>query len=308
MTEKVGSVTLHLDDYPGEDLYSDGEIEDEMLQIAMEHRKEEFDSIAAQKSSWPILYHFSSIRTNILNWYPIKKTDRVLEIGSGCGAITGTLAEKAAHVSCIELSKKRSLINAHRNADCDNIDIWLGNFEDVEQKMPADFDVITLIGVFEYASQYIHSRHPYTDFLRTVLRHLKPGGHLIIAIENRLGMKYFAGCTEDHVGTFFEGIEGYPNTDYAHTFSKPEIEKVMDKAGAVNRTFYYPYPDYKLPMAVYSDAYLPKKGELIQNMNNFDRKRTVLFDEAKAFDSVIEAGLFPLFSNSFCIDITGETI
>ena len=45
---------------------------------------------------------------------PITKEDRVLEIGAGCGAITGTLAAKAGSVDCIELSRSRSLVNATR--------------------------------------------------------------------------------------------------------------------------------------------------------------------------------------------------
>ena len=46
-----------------------------------------------------------------------------------------------------------------------------------------------------------------------------------MAIENKLGLKYFAGCKEDHVGRMFEGIEGYKNTSGVETFSKRELEK-----------------------------------------------------------------------------------
>ena len=37
MTEKIGNVVLDMTYYPGEDHYSDGDIEDELLQVAMEH-------------------------------------------------------------------------------------------------------------------------------------------------------------------------------------------------------------------------------------------------------------------------------
>mgnify|MGYP006938600231 CR=1 FL=1 len=40
----------------------------------------------------------------------------------------------------------------------------------------------------------------------------------MIAIENRLGLKYWAGCTEDHVGKYFEGLENYPDTRSVRTF------------------------------------------------------------------------------------------
>ena len=56
-------------------------------------------------------------------------------------------------------------------------------------------------------------------------------------------------------------------------------------------------------MSIYSDEYLPKTGELRQNLENFDRSRMMLFDEARALDSIIKAGLFPLFSNSYFIEL-----
>lgn len=303
---KIGAVELDETYYPGVDLYCDGAVEDELLEIVSTYPEEAYNQVIAEKKDWAILYHLSHIRTNIVEWMPITKEESVLEIGSGCGAITGMLSDKAAKVDCIELSKKRSMINANRNKNRENITIKLGNFQEVEANLTEKYDWITLIGVFEYGQGYIDSPNPYKDFLLKTAAHLKPGGKVVIAIENRLGMKYFAGCTEDHCGVLFEGIEGYRTTNGARTFSKPELEKIMDEAGFTKREFYYPYPDYKLPMSIYSDAYLPKLGELRNNRNNFDRKRVTLFEESEAFDSIIESGLFPQFSNSFLVVMERE--
>lgn len=301
MQEQIGKVILDYEYYPGMDLYSDGAVEDELLEIAQTCEESELNKVIAEKKSWPVLYHFSHVRENIIEWMPITKEHKVLEIGAGCGAITGVLAKKAKSVTCIDLSKKRSLVNANRHKDKDNIKICVGNFQDIEGNMTETFDYITLIGVFEYGEGYIDSETPYVDFLKKIAGHLTPNGKIVIAIENRLGLKYFAGCTEDHVGIYFEGIEGYPNTNGVKTFSKPELEKVIGDAGFDKGEFYYPYPDYKLPMSIYSDKYLPKVGELIHNMNNFDRERMVLFNEARAFDTMVQSGVFSLFSNSFLV-------
>ena len=67
--------------------------------------------------------------------------------------------------------------------------------------------------------------------------------------------------------------------------------------------FYYTYPDYKFATNIYYDEYLPKKGELRNNMRNFDSDRLLLFDEGLAFDGIIDAELFPHFSNSFFVEI-----
>ena len=243
MQEKIGNVTLDYTYYPGEDLYSDGPVEEELLEIAKHYREEELNDVIAQRKSWPVLYHFSHVRKNILEWLPITKEDKVLEIGSGCGAVTGALAEKAGALTCIELSKMRSTINAYRNRDYDNIKIMVGNFQDIEKNLEEKFDYITLIGVFEYSEGYIGTKEPYVEMLRRISGHLKPGGKIIIAIENRLGLKYWAGCTEDHTGTYFEGLEGYPKTEGVKTFSKKELSDIISQAGEFSTSFYYPYPD-----------------------------------------------------------------
>lgn len=308
MEEKIGKVTLDLTWYPGEDLYSDGPVEEELLEIARTYKEEELNQVIAERNSWAVLYHFSHIRQNILEWLPIEKEHKVLEIGSGCGAITGALARKAKEVTCIELSKMRSTINAYRNQEYDNVKILVGNFQDIEKNLEETYDYITLIGVFEYSEGYIGTKEPYVEMIRRISRHLAPGGKLVIAIENRLGLKYWAGCTEDHVGTYFEGIEGYPNTSGVKTFSRKELLDTIQAAGDFRTTFYYPYPDYKFPMSIYSDAYLPKKGELRDNFCNYDRVRMQLFQEPKVYDTLVDAGMFSEFSNSFLVLVEKEDV
>lgn len=303
-TEKIGKVTLDYSLYSGTDLYTDGSIEDELLDIAMNRSSVEYDNIIEERSDWPTLYHFSSLRENIVSWLPISKSDKVLEVGSGCGAITGAFCKKAGEVVSCDLSKKRSLINAHRHMDADNLTIHVGNFLDIEKTLPNDFAYICLIGVFEYGTCYIPSKTPYEDFLEMLKTHLAPEGRLVIAIENKYGMKYFAGCTEDHTGRFFDGIEDYPNGGSARTFSRNKLESLIKGAGFKNYQFYYPYPDYKFPNTIFSEKRLPGAGELINNMRNFDRDRIVLFDEKKAFNGTLYDEEFETFSNSFMV-VTG---
>ena len=306
LPEKIGKVTLDYRFYPGEDLYSDGAIEDEILKIVKDSAKVEYPSIIERKMSWPILYHLSALRGNIVDWLPIKSTDKVLEIGAGCGAITDKLSQKAGWVTCVDLSAKRSQINAWRNQHRDNIEILVGNFSDIEPALAADYDYICMIGVFEYGQSYIHTGTPYEDFLRIMQRHVKDNGRIVIAIENKFGLKYWAGCKEDHSGMYFDGLEGYPDGGSARTFTRRGLEKIFKSCGVKDYSFYYPYPDYKFPTVIYSDKRLPNQGELIDNMRNFDRDRMVLFNEKYVFDEIIKDEVFDLFSNSY-MAIIGKT-
>jgi 2-polyprenyl-3-methyl-5-hydroxy-6-metoxy-1,4-benzoquinol methylase len=306
MTEQIGNITLDYSCYPGEDLYCDGAVEDELLELARTHKNNDFDRIIEERSSWPILYHLSPLRANIIDWIPMDKNAKVLEVGSGCGAITGKLSEKAGSVTCVDLSKKRSHINAYRHQEKENVLIHVGHFKDIEKNLESDFDFIFLIGVFEYAKGYMGSDTPYEDFMQILLKHLKPGGHMVIAIENKLGLKYFAGAKEDHLGDYFSGIENYPRGGGVHTFTRKGLEKICESCGVTDYSFYYPYPDYKFPTTIFSDRRLPKVGELSNNFRNFDRERLLLFDEKNAFDSMIEEGLFDLYSNSYLLMIGKE--
>lgn len=299
MTEQIGKITLDLTHYPGEDFYCDGQIEDELLEITRNCAEVEYQKIIEERASWPILYHLSPLRENIVDWIPIKPDAKVLEVGSGCGAITGALARKAGQVVCVDLSKKRSQINAYRHSECENVTIHVGNFKDIEPDLPADFDYIFLIGVFEYGQSYMGTDKPFEEFLSIIMKHLAKGGRVVIAIENKYGLKYFAGCKEDHLGTYFSGIENYAEGGSVRTFSRKGLEKIFAACGVKKYQFYYPYPDYKFMTTLYSDAYLPGKGELSNNLRNFDRDRMVLFDEKYAFDGIVEDNLFSVFANSY---------
>lgn len=305
LPKQIGNVKLNYEFYPGEDLYSDGDIEDELLAITKNAARLEYPAIIEQKNNWPVLYHLSPLRGNIVDWLPVTKDMKVLEIGSGCGAITDKLSEKAGHVTCVDLSAKRSMINAYRNQDRDNIEIYVGNFSDIEPVLPTDYDLICLIGVFEYGNSYIPTITPYEDFFQIMRKHKKETGLLVIAIENKFGLKYWAGCTEDHVGTYFAGLEGYPDGGSARTFTRKGLEKIFERCGEKNYHFYYPYPDYKFPTTIYSDQRKPFQGELTDNIRNFDRDRMVLFREKYVYDSTIADDYFDVFANSYMV-VIGE--
>ncbi|MCI5480130.1 MAG: class I SAM-dependent methyltransferase, partial [Lachnospiraceae bacterium] len=279
------------------DTYSDGNIEEELLNMLESGMTE--TEILEQKQDWAALYHLSPIRENLLAWYPFRKTDRILEIGAGCGAITGILCKKAGWVDAIELSERRARINSVKNRAMENLCIYIGNFEDFRPEQ--EYDYITLIGVLEYCGSFIQSVTPYLDMLCMVRKYLKPEGQLILAIENKYGMKYWAGAKEDHTGRYFEGIEDYGNTKGVCTFSKAELQRMLQKTGYGKLKFYYPQQDYKMPQTIYSENYMPKAGDLRNITVTYDQNRLQLFREEAVYDSLCRDDMFGYFSNSFLI-------
>ena len=299
--EKIGNVTLNYRFYKGSDQYSDGDVENTLLKIVQEH--DSYEEVLMQEDDWALLYHLSPMRENLLEWYDFGEGKSLLEIGAGCGGITGLFCRKCDRVVAIDLSKRRSTINAYRNKNADNLEILVGNFEDLS--IDEKFDYVTLIGVLEYSIYYINSDNPFVDMLKRAKAYLKPGGKLIVAIENKYGIKYWAGAREDHTGNLADGLMGYQGVERVRTFSREGLEALLKEAGLGSLEFYYPLPDYKLPTAVYSEKYLPKTYPVIGNTPNYDRDRYSYFDEEKVMNELIQEGKFEMFANSFLVFCDG---
>lgn len=297
MKEKIGMVKLNYSFYNENEIYSDGDkIEEELLEIC---KNGDIERTVYESNKWPILYHLSDIRGNIIDWYPFKENCTVLEVGCGCGAISGFLCKKANRVVGIELSKRRSIINAYRNKDCDNLEIYIGNFKNIE--LNEKFDYVTLIGVLEYSPNYIGGDQPFETMINSIKKYLKPEGKILIAIENKMGLKYLNGAKEDHVGKSFIGMEDYRYISSVRTFSKPELCDLLKRCNIDKYEFYYPVPDYKMPLAIYSDQYLPKIGDVRIWGMNYDQIRYAFYNEAIMADQVCKDELFSYFANSFLL-------
>ncbi len=204
-------------------------------------------------TDWPSQYHLTSARANIMR--PFEQTLKganVLEIGAGCGAISRYLGECGADVLALEGSPRRASIARSRTRDLHNITVLAEKFD--QFTCDHQFDVITLIGVLEYANLFTPGDNPALIMLQRVRQLLKPEGKLIIAIENQLGLKYFAGAPEDHFGKPMVGIEGRYGKDQAQTFGRPVLTKLLQQAGFEAANFLAPFPDYKLPSSIVTEA------------------------------------------------------
>lgn len=308
-SKTVGSLTVHHTAAKiGKQTYSDGTIEDTLLTLFRDNPdpQPKIDAILRGNPTWAETYHLSSQRENLLNWFPFGKDKSVIEIGAGCGPITNLLARSCKAVTAVELSERRAMVNAYRNQHFKNVEIVISNVEDYYQAFPKKkFDYATSIGVLEYAGRYISGPQPFHDFIGLMKQGLKKDGQVIIAIENKLGLKYWSGSREDHVQLPFESIQDYPHYNGIRTFGKQELKQLLEECGLADITFYYPVPDYKMPKAVYSDGFLPGNGAeppygLLPTPAP-DQPRDHIFSEQLAMRSIVQNNLFDQFANSFLV-------
>lgn len=291
--------------YKGEDLYSDGDVENKVIKIIAANPDTDYEEAISNNYSWPVFYHLTRIRQNLLNWYPFKEQSDVLEIGCGMGAITELLCKKCNSVTAVELSKRRATATYLRCRKYDNLEIIVGNLNDIQ--FNKKYDYITLIGVLEYQNNFTSSSNPFRDFLSKIKQLLKPDGKLIIAIENKYGLKYWCGAPEDHSGIPYDGINNYVYSNVARTFSKKQLERLVKSVGFSNTYFYYPLPDYKMPQVVYSEDYLPKNGSIDNWIPYYEPNgNSMISDEEHIYGDLVDNDVFEFFANSFMVECSAD--
>src|SRR5438445_2173035 len=225
------------------------------------------DQLFGAAATWPQLYHLASSRANILRALDLPRSAAVLEVGAGCGAISRYLGETCDLVDAVEPSLERARVARRRTRDLRNVEVFVGDATHIPAE-PA-YDLVVVVGVLEYSGAGAAEAGPYLAFLSRLGSALRDGGTLIIAIENRLGVKYLAGSPEDHTGRVYDSIEGYiRGATEARTFSRAELEELLGRSG-FTPSFLSVFPDYKLARAVLSDELYPAERSLAWRIPTF---------------------------------------
>lgn len=260
----------------------------------------DLDSLLKNDKDYELQFHFNPQRHNILNVCDIKKEDKCLEIGASYGAISEAILKYTEHLDSIEESKNKSIINEIRNNKHEDFNIYVGKLTDI--KLEKRYDKIFIIGSLENAKLYFpNSLNPYLDLLLKIKSYLNEKGKIFIALNNKYGFKYFSGSKDDNSNTYFKNIEGNNETKL---FSYNEIKELLNKASLTKQYFYYPLPDFKFPVEIYSEDYLPKNIKINYLGHSYDTERYVFFDESKALLEASKNDDFKTFTNSFLIEVS----
>ncbi|MDD5382134.1 MAG: class I SAM-dependent methyltransferase [Candidatus Margulisbacteria bacterium] len=291
--------------------YSDGEKSEQYLRQVLTSASDLSSSsseLAGKIIDWPSCYHLSPNRPVLLKPFAWQKNWEVLELGGGCGALTRFLGENCKKVDMVEGNPTRAALAALRCRDLKTVDIYAAPFNQLDY---ADrrYDVVTLIGVLEYAHQFNGAETPQSYYLSLARKLLKKDGVLVVAIENKFGLKYFSGCSEDHTARLFSGIEGYPPDPGKQpvTFGLPELKRLLRDWGFKNQEIYFPYPDYKLPSLIVREAALlnpaQNYGELVCHQGYLDylRKRSYYFSDRLASYELGKDQALGFFAPSFLL-------
>ena len=288
--------------------YADG-AEDELLALfrGVEDRRVGSDELAAAIRDWPTAYHLAPERAVLLAPVNIGPDDQVLDVGAGSGVNTRICADRGAAVTAVEGSAARAELIAQRCAGLEGVDVLCGPLDGLGADRSGVYDVVLLVGVLEYAGTSHGGRGGPAALLNLAVDAMAPGGVVVLAIENRLGLKYLLGFPEDHLGLPWVGWEGYRNGEPT-TWSRRELAQMLADSGLAAQKWLYPFPDYKLPTAVLAEEIYDRADgvdmvdQIVGHPTSTEYARPVLVaDDRAAHRALLTAGLGPDTANSFLV-------
>lgn len=144
---------------------------------------------------------------------------------------------------------------------------------------------------------------------------LKSDGHLILACNNRLALRYLVGDADPYTGRSFDGIEnyiGYTEKELqrlsGRCFAKSEIEECIKRLGFAENQYrgYSVLPGLEMPQLIYSWDYLPNENMESRYTPLYNDASRIFLNETKISDSLIKNGMFHAMANAYLMDCSFE--
>ncbi|MDO4294768.1 MAG: glycosyltransferase [bacterium] len=261
---------------------------DKILEV-LERYQGDMEAAVRQETEPAVLYACSKLRENLLEWFPFEKGKCLLQIGSGAGALTGLFLEKGLSVTVFETDDEEILVGRSRYAKV--LEEKEGEArlsyvkEIVDEQGSQAFDYVVLVGSLGRAAEWFSSKNPYSELLQKAKEYVKEGGTLFVTAMNKMAVRYFSGAAR-----------------LERDFTKRELEELFEEGeeeGSLR--WYYPISDYRLPVSLYSDAYLPMHGEFRNLGAAYDAPRYQVISEEDALNLCCEEGQFTQFTSSYLL-------
>ncbi|MEJ7845313.1 MAG: methyltransferase domain-containing protein [Acidimicrobiales bacterium] len=268
--------------------------------VAATDRSSTSDELADAADDQITRYHLAASRADVLRALDLPAGATVLEVGAGCGAVTRYLGEVAGRVDAWEPTLARVAVARARVADLATVEVHVGGLDDIPAAAVAD--VVVAVGVVEHLA----AERPLAAVVAALAGHVADGGHLVVAVENRLGVKYLCGAPEDHEGVPWIGIEGYRHAHpRARTPSRADLAGALSAVG-LDTVVLGALPDYKHARLVLAPALLDHPGARgiattagLFPSDDVGGTRAPAADERAVWRQFVAAGLGPDVVNSF---------
>ena len=219
----------------------------------------------------------------LLGWYPFEQESEILWISNGN-------------------SKYETIFDFFSQ---EKMNIEKRNMEEAEL-LAEKYDYVIIIGL------YFDIEEAGT-LLRKLRNSLKQDGKLLLAVDNRLGIRYFCGDKDPYTNHVLDGIDNYAKVSMQRkekmagkAYSKAELEKLLETSGFQKHKFYSVMPALERPQIIMADQYIPNELLDIRIFPQYNSPQTIFMEEERLYDDFIQNGLFHIMANGFLVECTAE--
>lgn len=204
----------------------------------------------------------SKSRANGLYLTKINEDSVVLDYGCGFGNLSFAASNLAREVVSLDVSPVfiRGLNIRRKQDEVTNIFPIVSDYANFPF-FENTFDLILVSGVLEYIPCQHLSRpqmEMVRDFIKALIRVLKPKGQIYLAVENRYGLNYILGGRDEHTNLRFVTVlprrlseiyskhsRGLPYREW--TYSYKDLTRLFTKSIDFHQQFYAALPEYRHP-------------------------------------------------------------
>lgn len=138
---------------------------------------------------------------------------------------------------------------------------------------------------------------------------LKDSGMLILATQNRFGIRYLSGDRDPFTGGPFDSVENYlhvPNSSPkalgGKLYAYYEIKNMLGKTNYINLKVYSVYPSIRTPQIICSEGYLPNENLNVRVIPYYEDNEAIFLDEVQIYNSLVKNDLFHRLSNAYIFE------
>lgn len=215
----------------------------------------------------------------IFCWYNFKSSSKILHITSQENAITSYLRQQKLDVTCVAVEE------------------LLTGFQGAEE-----YDYILAVSVLESCQKPKQLLHACKNLLAK-------DGKLLLATDNRLGIRYFCGDRDPYTERNFDGIENYRRVSAVdkekmegRIMDKATVEVALQEAGFVSWQSFSVFPNIDAAQLLYAQDYLPEEDLSMRYFPMYNHPDTVFLEEQYLYESLIKNNMFHQMANGYLFE------
>lgn len=189
--------------------------------------------------------------------------------------------------------------------DSEEIETYAENIDYKDEptiKVGSGYKYVVMLGAFEYM------KRPQVT-LESLKNRLSEDGTMLIAMDNRFGLRYFCGDRDIFTDRNFDGIEDYIRINqsdrssmHGRGYTKAEAFKLLTAAGLQDTHSFSVLPSIDEPQLFYAEDYTPQEEMSVRFNEYYNNPDTIFIQESSIYQKIIENGMFHQMANGYLIE------